>query len=318
MLRSFIISLSKADWARRAILNWDFSRKMARRFIAGETLEEAIAAVKILNQSHIFATLDHLGEFTSDRADARRATGDILEILDAIDQHSIQSSISIKLSQIGLAISVEFCVENLRKILQQARLHNNFVRIDMEDSSTVDDTLEVFNTAREEFENVGIVIQSYLYRSENDVHELLKTGSRIRICKGAYNEPPEVAYPEKSDVDSSFDRISRMLLQASSKFDFSVISEDGHFPPIPAIATHDEARIEFVKQFAGEINLPKDRFEFQMLHGIRRDLQDALVADGYNVRVYVPYGTQWYPYFMRRLAERPANVWFLVSNLLRN
>jgi proline dehydrogenase len=290
---------------------------MAKRFIAGESLEEAVAAVRLLNNEHIYATLDHLGEFTSNRADALRATDDILEILDVIEREQIKSSVSIKLSQIGLTIGEAFCVENLRRILQHAQLRNNFVRLDMEDSSTVDQTLNVFSNVRENFENVGIVIQSYLYRSETDVVELLKTGSRIRICKGAYNEPPEVAYPDKQDVDSSFDRISNLLLEAAKKFDFSTISPDGHFPPIPAIATHDEARIDYVKQYANSIDLSKDRFEFQMLHGIRRDLQDKLVADGYNVRVYVPYGTQWYPYFMRRLAERPANVWFILSNLLR-
>lgn len=318
MLRSLFISLSKADWAHDLVVNWSISRRMSRRFIAGETLAEAIDAVEKLNQNQINATLDHLGEFTSSEADAARATGDILEILDAIEHQRVRSGVSIKLSQIGLAIDKSICLMNLRKILLHALEKENFVRIDMEDSSTVDDTLELFNRVRAEFDNVGIVIQSYLYRSETDVLELLKTGSRIRICKGAYNEPPEVAFPEKGEVDNNFDRISKMLLEAAKQYDHSVVGEDGHFPPIPAIATHDEARIEFAKQYAEEINLPKNRFEFQMLHGIRRDLQDALVADGYFVRVYVPYGSQWYPYFMRRLAERPANVWFLMSNFFRN
>lgn len=318
MLRSLFISLSKADWARSAIMNWSISRRMSSRFIAGETLTDAIEAVQRLNQNHINATLDHLGEFTSNQLDAERATGDILEILEAIERQNVRSSVSIKLSQIGLAINPAFCLNNMRKILQSAQHKNNFVRIDMEDSTTVDQTLDIFQQLQAEFENVGIVIQSYLYRSETDVYELLKSGSRIRICKGAYNEPPEVAFPEKEEVDNSFDRISKMLLEAAKRYEFSVVSEDGHFPPIPAIATHDEARIEFVKKYAEEIDLPKNRYEFQMLHGIRRDLQDALVAEGYYVRVYVPYGSQWYPYFMRRLAERPANVWFLLTNFFRN
>lgn len=320
MLRSFFISLSKADWARQAISSWGLSWKMATRFIAGETLEDAVRVVKSLNQKGINATLDHLGEYTQNKVDAFRAVSNIIEIFDIISSTHIQSSVSIKLSQIGLELDEEFCADNLRKILKHAHERGNFLRIDMEDSSTVDATLRLYHRMRTEFgyENVGVVIQSYLYRSENDVHELLKSGARIRLCKGAYNEPAEIAFPKKADVDQNFDLICRKLLDAAIIYTAIRLSDNGHFPPIPAIATHDSKRIDFAKKYAQQLNLQKDSFEFQMLHGVRRDLQEQLIAEGYKVRVYVPYGTQWYPYFMRRLAERPANVWFLLSNYFRD
>lgn len=319
MLRSFFIFLSKADWAKNLISNWGLIWRMANRFIAGEKLEDAIAAVKDLNVKGINATLDHLGEHTIQKSDAVRASHDILEMIASIDKHQIRSGISIKLSQIGLALGENFCFENMVAILEQAHLKNIFIRIDMEDSSTVDATLRIFHRihSEREFTKVGLVIQSYLYRSEADVHELLKTGTKIRLCKGAYKESPDVAYPAKKDVDANYDRITKMLLDASRRSNAPDASEDGRVPPIPALATHDLRRIEFAQKYADSIQLPKSRFEFQMLHGIRRDIQEKLVKDGYLVRVYVPYGTQWYPYFMRRLAERPANVWFFASNLLR-
>lgn len=320
MLRSMFISLSKADWARQAIMNWDFSWKMATRFIAGEHLEDAIRVVEELNQRGINATLDHLGEYTAEKSDAVRATSDIIAGLDAIAEAGCRSSFSIKLSQIGLGLGENFCADNLRTILAHAQQKSNFVRIDMEDSTTVAATLRLYHRMSSEFEfkNLGVVIQSYLYRSENDVHELLKSGTPVRLCKGAYDESPDVAYPHKPDVDQNYDHICKMLMDAAKKIPQARASDDGRFPPIPALATHDPNRIEFAKAYAQQINLPKDAFEFQMLHGIRRDLQSSLVADGYQMRVYVPYGTQWYPYFMRRLAERPANLWFLASNFFRN
>ncbi len=320
MLRSLFIFLSKADWARNLITNWSLSWRMAKRFVAGEDLEDAINVVKELNSGGINATLDHLGEYTVEKPDAVRATRAILEIINSIDQQKIRSGISIKLSQIGLALGEDFCADNLISILSQAKLKNIFVRIDMEDSSTVNATLRIFHRMQSVhgFSNVGLVIQSYLYRSEADVHELLKTGTKIRLCKGAYKEASDVAYPAKKDVDASFDRITKMLLDTAKRDDAPEASSDGRLPPIPAIATHDVQRIEFTKQYAEKIQISKSRYEFQMLYGIRRDLQEKLIKDGYLVRVYVPYGTQWYPYFMRRLAERPANVWFIISNLFRN
>lgn len=319
MLRSLFISLSKAEWAKQQIMRWDFSWRMATRFVAGETLTSAIAAARALNEKGINVTLDHLGEFTSNPDEARQSTDDAIAILDAAAQSGVRAGISIKLSQIGLAIDKDLCVENLRRILQAAQIHGNFVRIDMEDAPTVDDTLALYRQMRAEgFENLGVVLQAYLYRTEADVTALLQEGAHIRLCKGAYKEPPNVAYPKKSDVDLNYDRLARMMLESAVRQGTPRLSEDGLTPPPPAIATHDELRIANVKRLVAELGLPKDALEFQMLYGIRRDLQEQLVTEGYPVRVYVPYGTQWYPYFMRRLAERPANVWFLLSNMLKD
>ena len=319
MLRSLLIYLSQADWARQIVTRWGFAWRAASRFIAGETLEDAIHVVKSLNAKNINATLDHLGEHTSNMEEARQAKDHILEILEQIEQEGVKSNVSIKLTQIGLAVDVELCAENLIEILMFAKKNNTFVRIDMEDSQWVKTTLDLFSSAIDQCscENVGIVIQSYLYRSEEDVSKLLDVGSRIRLCKGAYMEPEEIAYPKKSDVDENFDHLVELLVSGSFSNGTPTISEDGKIPPIPAIATHDEKRIEFTKQHIKDTGLPKTAIEFQMLHGIRRDLQDSLAAEGYPVRVYVPYGSEWYPYFTRRLAERPANLWFFLSNLLR-
>ncbi len=318
MLRSLFISLSKSEWAKEQIMRWDFSWNMATRFVAGERLESAIQAVRTLNEKGINVTLDHLGEFTTTPEEARQAAEDAVAMLDAIEAAGGRAGISIKLSQMGLLLDKSLCIQHLRMILESARAHNNFVRIDMEDATTVDDTLGMYRQMRSEgFDNVGVVLQSYLYRTETDMEALLREGARIRLCKGAYKEPPHVAYPRKADVDLNYDRLVRMMLENAARQGAPRLSADGRFPPPPAIGTHDEARIAYAKRLAGELDLPKDALEFQMLYGIRRDLQEQLVAEGYPVRVYVPYGTQWYPYFMRRLAERPANVWFLLSNLLR-
>jgi proline dehydrogenase len=211
------------------------------------------------------------------------------------------------------------CAENLDRILQTADVLSTFVRIDMEDSQWVDKTLNLFESALEKYgsERIGIVIQSYLYRSEKDVSEILQAGGRIRMCKGAYMEPEDIAFPDKADVDENFDLLVDKMYQACRENGTTVISEDGRIPPIPAIASHDDERIKYAKQLLGEFGLPKESVEFQMLHGIRRDLQVSLSEEGYPVRVYVPYGSEWYPYFTRRLAERPANLWFFISNYFR-
>ena len=319
MLRSILIYLSKADWARQLVTRWEFAKRAASRFIAGEELEDAIRVVKTLNEKNINATLDHLGEHTSNPEKARQATHDIIEILNRIEQEGVRSNVSIKLTQIGLAVDEDLCVDNLNLILDTAVHLNTFVRIDMEDSQWVDKTMEIFRTAQKRCscENVGIVIQSYLYRSKEDVEKLLNAGSRIRLCKGAYKEPEEVAFPRKSDVDANFDLIVDQLLDGSGENHYPMISDDGKIPPIPAIATHDEKRIIFTKEQLEKSGFPKGAVEFQMLHGIRRDLQESLAAEGFPVRVYVPYGSEWYPYYTRRLAERPANLWFFISNFLR-
>ncbi|MFO3796768.1 MAG: proline dehydrogenase family protein, partial [Anaerolineales bacterium] len=215
------------------------------------------------------------------------------------------------------ALDTELCASNLERILLQAQAHHNFVRIDMEDTPYTDATIALYHRMRQRgFQNVGVVIQAYLYRSENDTRQLLASGTPIRLVKGAYKEPPDKAFPKKADVDANFDLLTKLLLDASLA-QASRLSADGRFPPLAAIATHDEKRIDFARRYAEKIGLPKEGLEFQMLYGIRRDLQERLAAEGYPLRVYVPYGTHWYPYFMRRLAERPANVWFLLVNLFR-
>lgn len=319
MFRSSLIYLSKASWARRMVTQWQFARRAASRFIAGETLDDAIRVVRQLNQKGINATLDHLGEHTSNPEASRRATQDILEAMENLDTSQVACNISIKLTQIGLELDRELCAENLERILERAQKLGTFVRVDMEDSPWVDATLDLYRKMRFEagYDNLGLVIQAYLFRSEQDVLILREQCTPIRLCKGAYKEPSAVAFPRKSDVDANYDRLTRMLLDGSKAHGCPAISENGKIPPPPALATHDERRIEYAKSYAREIGLPKNALEFQMLHGIRRELQERLAAEGYPVRVYVPYGTEWYPYFVRRLAERPANLWFFISNFVK-
>ena len=319
MLRSFFIYLSHAAWARHIVTHWGFAWRAASRFVAGEQITDAIKVVKELNAKGIHATLDHLGEHTTNIEEALRATQDILQIFPKISENGVRANVSIKLSQIGLALDEGLCVENLERILQCARENGSFVRIDMEESAWVETTLRLYRKMRFErgFENTGVVIQSYLYRSEEDIRQLAGEGGYVRLCKGAYKEPADVAYPKKSDVNASYDRLAQILMDGSLAHGSPLASPDGKTPPSPAMATHDEDRVEQVKEYARKIGLPKEAVEFQMLNGIRRDLQEKLAFEGYPVRVYVPYGTEWYPYFTRRLAERPANVWFFLSNYFR-
>ncbi len=319
MLRALLIYLSKAAWARNIVTRWSFAWRAASRFVAGERLEDAIATVRKLNMKGINATLDHLGEHTTNPEESRRATQDIIAILDAIVQAGVRSNVSIKLTQVGLALNESLCEENLIQILQRARDIGSYVRIDMEDSPWVDKTLAIYRKMRFEhgFDNVGLVIQAYLYRSEQDILQLRAECTGVRLCKGAYKEPAEIAYPKKQDVDASFDRLARLLIDGALQQECPEVSADGLIPPPPVIATHDEKRILVAKSYAKQVGLPIKAIEFQMLNGIRRDLQESLASEGYPVRVYVPYGTEWYPYFMRRLAERPANVWFFISNFFR-
>ena len=318
MLRAFFIYLSKASWARRLVTGWSFAWGMASRFVAGERLEDAIKVVGQLNQKGIQATLDHLGEHTSTPEEARKATQDILRIFDAIDAAGVRANVSIKLTQIGLRLGEELCAENLRMIVDYARDHQNFVRVDMEDTPWTDLTLHLFFQMHAACpEHIGIVLQSYLYRTEKDVRAVTAEAGRIRLCKGAYKEPADVAYPKKKDVDANYDRLAALMMDASKSLGAPQLSADGRFPPLPGFATHDPNRIEFARACAERAGLPRQAIEFQMLYGIRRDLQEQLAQQGFPVRVYVPYGTEWYPYFMRRLAERPANIWFFVSNFFR-
>jgi proline dehydrogenase len=315
MFRSFFSYLSKAAWARKIVTKWSFAWKMASRFIAGESLAEGLNTIKQLNSKGINATIDHLGEHTDSPEQARKATVDIIQALDGIEVAGVHSNVSVKLTQIGLAISDELCLQNLEQIVNKARSCNSFVRIDMEDSTVTQRTLDILRMLQKRgYDNVGIVIQAYLYRSEDDIRRLLDDCIKVRLCKGAYKEPSNVAYPKMKDVNSGYDRCAALLIDGALSKDCPVVSTNGKIPPIPALATHDPDRIIFAKRYAEKVGLPKDALEFQMLNGIRRDLQEQLVKEGYWVRVYVPYGTEWYPYFMRRLAERPANLWFFVSN----
>ncbi len=319
MFRSLFLYLSKANWAKQIVTRWKFAWRTASRFVAGEKLEDAINAVKVLNDKGINATLDHLGENTTNPDEARKATRDILNMIEVINSSGVKSNVSIKLSQIGLTLDKNLCIENLQQILTYARDTGNFVRIDMEDSPWVDVTLEIYRdmVQRCDFKCLGLVIQAYLFRSQGDVAKLVQDCTRIRLCKGAYKEPADIAFPLKRDVDSNYDSLVKVMLDRVLEVSCPQVSENGKVPPLPALATHDAKRIEFARNYARSIELPIKAMEFQMLYGIRRDLQEQLVAAGYPVRVYVPYGTQWYPYFTRRLAERPANIWFFVSNFFR-
>lgn len=319
MLRSFFIYLSKANWAHNLVTKWGFAWRMASRFVAGERMEDAERVVTELNSKGINATLDQLGEHTSNADEAIRSANGIIAILDDINKAGIRSNVSIKLTQIGMGMDDKLCIENLTRILERARQYGNFVRIDIEDSPYTDTTIEIFNTMLKNgftVQTMGMATQSYLLRSENDVRSLLEKGTSFRLVKGAYKEPPSVAYPKKTDVDANFDILTSILIDASLTRKTN-LSLDGRIPPIPAIATHDEKRIAYAKSYAEKVGLPKSGLEFQMLYGIRRDLQEKLSKEGYPVRIYVPFGTHWYPYFMRRLAERPANIWFFISNFFK-
>jgi proline dehydrogenase len=318
MFRSFLISLSKASWAQRLITNWKFAWRVASRFVAGSSIQEAVLVVRELNAKGMNATLDHLGEGTTTRDEALKATEEILELLDQIELAALRANVSVKLTQIGIALDMELCAQNLERILMHARQYGNFVRIDMEDTPCTDKTIQIYRQMRLKGHNhTGVVIQSCLYRSEKDVQELLSEGAQIRLVKGAYDEPPEVAFPKKGDVDLNFDNLARKMIDAACDAGSPKLSLSGRIPPIPAFGTHDLKRIQFAKEYAARLDLPKQSMEFQMLYGIRRDLQNDCNNNGYPVRIYVPYGTHWYSYFMRRLAERPANLWFFVSNFFR-
>jgi proline dehydrogenase len=320
MLRSFLIYLSKAAWAQKLVTRWGFAWRAASRFVAGERAEDAIRAVRELNAKGINATLDHLGEHTSTAEEAANATEDILAILDEIDAAKVRANISIKLTQIGMGLDELICRQNLIRILERARQHNNFVRIDIEDTPYTDITISIYESMLERgftTKNVGMAVQAYLYRAEADTRALLEKDTRLRLVKGAYKEPADKAYPKKADTDANYDLLAKILIDCALKVEDNRLSADGRVPPIPAIASHDDKRLAFAKQYAEKVGLPKDAIEFQMLYGIRRDFQEDFIKAGYPVRVYIPFGTHWYPYFMRRLAERPANIWFFVSNFFR-
>ncbi len=308
LTRSFFLALSNSERLRETMVRFGPARRMARRFVAGERLEEAISAVQALNTSGLLATLDHLGENVTSETEARDATTEILDLLAAIEASDVQAGVSVKLTQLGLDLHPALAAENLERIVARAAEVGRFVRIDMESHDYTQPTLDLFEALWERYRNVGVVIQSYLYRSTDDVARLVDMGASVRLVKGAYDEPPEVAYPDKADVDASFVRLMEQLFSDKAQ-------ANGVYA---AIATHDTHLIDWARDHTSQRGISRERFEFQMLYGIRSGYQRQLAGEGYRVRAYVPYGEQWYPYFMRRLAERPANVFFLLRNLLRS
>jgi proline dehydrogenase len=278
------------------------ARRLARRFVAGETLEEALGVAQRLKAEGIAVTLDHLGESVSTLEEARAARDVYLKALGALDDAGLEANVSIKLSQFGIGVSAAECMANVEQLVQEAGARRGFVRVDMESSDYTDRTLDLVTAIHSRHGSTGTVIQAYLYRSRADIERLNGLGIRVRLCKGAYLEAAEVAFPQKADVDRNFVELMRLLIDHGA---------------YPAIATHDQKMIAATKEYVETRNFPRDSFEFQMLYGIRRDLQRRLVAEGYRLRLYVPFGRAWYPYYMRRMAERPANVMFILRNLLR-
>jgi len=304
MLRAAFLWLSEQPRIFRFVRRNRLARRFASRFVAGETVDEAVAKLRELNVGGLSASLDLLGESVLHAEEARHARDIYLELLDRIRAAKANANVSVKLTQMGLDIDEALCIANMRAIIAKAKEHGSFVRIDMEQSSYTAKTLQLFtDVLYSEFGNaVGVVLQSYLRRTSADVDLMIGLGARVRLCKGAYKEPESVAFPDKRDVDGNFVACMERLL--------------GH-GNYPGIATHDERIITRAKAFAKAKAIPPARYEFQMLYGVRRDLQHALRREGYNVRVYVPFGTHWYPYLMRRLAERPANIAFILSNVLK-
>ncbi len=302
MLRASFLYLSHRRGLQRFVTQQRFTASLAYRFVAGDRLEDAARVVAEINRRGQSASLDHLGENVTEEKAARAATEDYLAAFERIAGERLNANVSVKLTQLGLDISPDLCRALLSRILQRAQQLDNFVRIDMEGSAYTERTLDLVLDLHQQYPNSGVVLQSYLYRTMEDVKRVNAAGIRVRLVKGAYDEPASIAYPRKADVDASYEKAMQELLLHGT---------------YSAIATHDDRLIQATKAFARARDLGTDRFEFQLLFGIRRDLQERLRRDGYRVRIYVPYGTEWYPYLMRRLAERPANLIFLVRSVLR-
>lgn len=303
MLRETMLYLSESRLARRVVTEAPFAKTFARRFVAGETLDEAVAAARELNDAGSTVSLDYLGESVDSREEARTASAEIRGIMERIAADGLRANVSLKLTQLGQDIDEGFMRGNIQPLLDVAAEKRMFIRFDMESSDYTQRTLDFFQRLWEEgHRNIGIVLQSYLYRTEEDVRWANELGARVRLCKGAYKEPESVAWPDKAEVDASFVRCMKLLLSEGT---------------YPGIATHDAAMLAATREHAREREIDSSRYEFQMLYGVRRDLQHDLVDAGYNLRVYVPFGAAWYPYFMRRLAERPANVLFIVGNVVK-
>jgi proline dehydrogenase len=302
VLRQGLIALSESGLARRVATGAPGARTMARRFVAGESVEDGIRAARELNAAGLKVTLDNLGESVHNREEAVAAADTYLQLIDRIAEEKLDANVSLKLTQMGQDIDEAFLRENVGRVLDRARAVDMFVRFDMESSAYTQRTIDFFRDVWDEgYHNCGVVLQSYMKRSENDVRLANRLEARVRLCKGAYREPPDVAWQDKSEVDDNYIHLMKLLL------------DEGVYP---GIATHDDAMIRATKAYARERGYGADRFEFQMLYGVRRDLQHQLRAEGYNMRVYVPFGEAWYPYLMRRMAERPANLLFVVRAVL--
>jgi proline dehydrogenase len=302
MLRSILLKLSENKRLAQWSMKNGVSRRVAQRFVAGETLDDAVAAARALNSAGFPVSLDILGEHVLDRDGAVRAADTYVAMFDRIAAEKLDGNVSLKLTQLGLDLYPEVCEASVVRIAECAARHRNFVRVDMEGSAYAQRTVDLVRRVRAKTDAVGTVIQSYLFRSEQDVRDLIAAQCRIRLVKGAYKEPPEIAFPAKADVDANFAKLMEIMLPSGIYH---------------AIATHDPRLIDATKTFAAAQGIGKEKFEFQMLYGIRADLQRSLLKEGYRVRVYVPFGTDWYPYFMRRLAERPANLTFFLRNFFR-
>jgi len=302
VLRASFSYLSRRRGLQRFVTRQPLTASLAYRFVAGDRLDDAVRVVQAINARGSTASLDHLGENVSEERAARAATEDYLAAFERIAAERLDANVSVKLTQLGLDISPGLCRELLGRVLERARELDNFVRIDMEGSAYTQRTLDIVLEMHQRYPNCGVVLQSYLYRTMGDVARANAAAVRVRLVKGAYDEPETVAYPKKADVDAKYEEAMRALLAGGV---------------YPAIATHDDRLIEATIRVARERELAPDRFEFQLLYGIRRDLQERLLREGYRVRIYVPYGTEWYPYLMRRLAERPANLLFIVRSVLR-
>lgn len=303
VVRRLLLFLSSRKSLRKWLETSSAARRLATRFVAGETLEDALAVARRLRDERIAVTLDHLGESVTNLEEAAAARDVYLRTLNAMHAAGLEANVSLKLTQFGLDISYDQCRANLDQLVTCAAARGAFVRVDMESSAYTDRTLQLAGELHARHPNVGVVIQAYLYRSKADIEALCERRIRVRLCKGAYLEPATLAFPAKRDVDANFIALMQFLL------------DHGEYP---AIATHDEKMIAATKEYAAARGVPRDAFEFQMLYGIRRDLQRQLVAEGYRLRLYVPFGQAWYPYYMRRLAERPANVLFILRNLVRS
>jgi proline dehydrogenase len=306
LLRSAFIALSQNRLLRRFGERSQVGRKLSSRFVAGMEIEDALRVAEAINRQGMFVSLDSLGESVTSELEAHSSAEIYHRLLDAIAERKLKSNVSVKLTQMGLELSPDLAEKIAESLAQHAHAAGSFVRIDMEGSSLTQVTLDIVRRLHAKPElrgSIGVVIQAYLYRSQSDIEQLLADGIRVRLCKGAYKEPAEIAFPRKADVDANFVRLSCQLLES---------------PIYHGLATHDEAMIAAAKAFAVQHRIDPSRFEFQMLFGVRRDLQRKLVREGYNVRVYIPFGREWYPYFMRRLAERPANLLFILKNLIRS